>query len=40
MKRFIVILTFIIGCSTTAMAQMRTAYFMEGSYFRTDMNAA
>ncbi|MBR6655227.1 MAG: hypothetical protein IKL20_01305 [Alistipes sp.] len=24
----------------TASAQMRTAYFMEGSYFRTDMNAA
>ena len=40
MKRFIIILTFIIGCTTTAMAQMRTAYFMEGSYFRTDMNAA
>ena len=40
MKRFIIILTFIIGSATTAMAQMRTAYFMEGSYFRTDMNAA
>ena len=24
----------------TTSAQMRTAYFMEGSYFRTDMNAA
>ena len=43
MKRFnkIVILLVAVLCGTmTTSAQMRTAYFMEGSYFRTDMNAA
>ena len=43
MKRFnkivIVIAAVLCGFATTS-AQMRTAYFMEGSYFRTDMNAA
>ena len=29
-----------MGSVATSTAQMRTAYFMEGSYFRTDMNAA
>lgn len=39
MKRVLLTLVFVctfIVCS----AQMRTAYFMEGSYFRTDMNPA
>ncbi|MBQ5647661.1 MAG: hypothetical protein IIV16_00890 [Alistipes sp.] len=43
MKRFnkIIIVIAAVMCGvTTASAQMRTAYFMEGSYFRTDMNAA
>ena len=43
MKRFnkIIIVLIAVLCGTaTASAQMRTAYFMEGSYFRTDMNAA
>ena len=43
MKRFnkIVIILVAVLCGTmTTSAQMRTAYFMEGSYFRTDMNAA
>ena len=43
MKRFnkIVIVLVAVLCGTmTASAQMRTSYFMEGSYFRTDMNAA
>lgn len=39
MKR--IILTLVISLSLlTATAQMRTAYFMEGSYFRTDLNPA
>ena len=38
-KYIIVFITFAGGVAT-ASAQMRTAYFMEGSYFRTDMNAA
>lgn len=42
MKRYSKFLAIIVAlCGlTTATAQMRTAYFMEGSYFRTDMNAA
>ena len=43
MKRFNkIIIVFVVAlCSTfAASAQMRTAYFMEGSFFRTDMNAA
>ncbi len=42
MKRFNKIVLIIVAvCGVvTASAQMRTAYFMEGSYFRTDMNAA
>ena len=42
MKRFnkiVLIIAAVCGVAT-ASAQMRTAYFMEGSYFRTDMNAA
>ena len=43
MKRFnkIIIIVAAVLCGTAiSSAQMRTAYFMEGSYFRTDMNAA
>ena len=40
MKRFLIILAVLFGSVATSVAQMRTAYFMEGSYFRTDMNAA
>jgi hypothetical protein len=43
MKRFnkiIIVLVAVLGGVITSSAQMRTAYFMEGSYFRTDMNAA
>ena len=42
MKRFnkITITLVALFATLTASAQMRTAYFMEGSYFRTDMNAA
>ena len=43
MKRFnkiIIVLAAVLGGIATSSAQMRTAYFMEGSYFRTDMNAA
>ena len=36
----IVIVLVALFATLTASAQMRTAYFMEGSYFRTDMNAA
>lgn len=39
-NRIIIILATVLGVFTTASAQMRTAYFMEGTYFRTDMNAA
>ena len=38
--KYIVILAAFVGGIATSSAQMRTAYFMEGSYFRTDMNAA
>lgn len=40
MKRFLVTLLAVFAVATSAVAQMRTAYFMEGSYFRTEMNAA
>ena len=43
MKRFnkiVIILVAVLCGAMTTSAQMRTAYFMEGSYFRTDMNAA
>lgn len=40
MRRFLIILLAVVGGVATSMAQMRTAYFMEGSYFRTEMNAA
>ena len=42
MKRFnkIIILVAALCGTIAASAQMRTAYFMEGSFFRTDMNAA
>lgn len=39
-NKIIVILVAIVAGLATTSAQMRTAYFMEGSYFRTDMNAA
>jgi len=38
--RYIIVLVAFVGSIATASAQMRTSYFMEGSYFRTDMNAA
>ncbi len=40
MNKIIVIIGAILCGIATSSAQMRTAYFMEGSYFRTDMNAA
>ena len=39
-NKFIIVIIAILGAVFTSSAQMRTAYFMEGSYFRTDMNAA
>ena len=39
-NKIITIVVAVLGVFTTATAQMRTSYFMEGSYFRTDMNAA
>ena len=39
-NKIIVIIAAIVCGIATSSAQMRTAYFMEGSYFRTDMNAA
>ena len=39
MKRLILSLTISL-CALAASAQIRTAYFMEGSYFRSDMNPA
>ena len=39
-NKIIVIIAAILGGIATSSAQMRTSYFMEGSYFRTDMNAA
>lgn len=38
--KYIIAIIAFVGGVATASAQMRTAYFMEGSYFRTDMNAA
>lgn len=40
MKRYLAILAAVLTLCGAATAQMRTAYFMEGSYFRTDMNPA
>lgn len=42
MKKIIYILVFVAGMfmSEHATAQLRTSYFMEGSYFRTDLNPA
>ena len=39
-NKFIIVIVAIFGGLFTTSAQMRTSYFMEGSYFRTDMNAA
>ena len=39
-SKIIIIVVAVLGIFATTSAQMRTAYFMEGSYFRTDMNAA
>ncbi len=39
-NKIVIICVAVFGFFATASAQMRTAYFMEGSYFRTDMNAA
>ena len=39
-NKFIIVIIAIFGGLFTASAEMRTSYFMEGSYFRTDMNAA
>mgnify|MGYP003308960071 CR=1 FL=1 len=39
-NRIIIAIVAILGGVVTTSAQMRTSYFMEGSYFRTDMNAA
>ena len=40
MKRYIIVLLFIVALPVVAAAQVRTSYFMEGSTFRTDMNPA
>ncbi len=40
MKRYIILLIFVITLPTALSAQVRTSYFMEGSTFRTDMNPA
>lgn len=39
-NKIVIVCVAVFGFFATASAQMRTAYFMEGSYFRTDMNAA
>lgn len=39
-NKFLIILIAVVGGVVTSSAQMRTSYFMEGSYFRTDMNPA
>lgn len=39
-SKVIITIIAVVGGFITTSAQMRTAYFMEGSYFRTDMNAA
>ena len=39
-NKLIIIIVTVLCSLSSASAQMRTAYFMEGSYFRTDMNAA
>ncbi len=40
MKRYITALLAAVAVCGSAAAQIKTAYFMEGSYFRTDMNPA
>ena len=40
LNKFTVVIVAILGGLFSTSAQMRTSYFMEGSYFRTDMNAA
>ena len=39
-SKILIIVATLLGGLATSSAQMRTSYFMEGSYFRTDMNAA
>lgn len=40
MKKYIIVLLFVVALPVVAAAQVRTSYFMEGSTFRTDMNPA
>lgn len=40
LNKFTIVIVAILGGLFSTSAQMRTSYFMEGSYFRTDMNAA
>ena len=40
LNKFLIVIIAVLGGLATTSAQMRTSYFMEGSYFRTDMNAA
>lgn len=40
MKRCILFLMAVLGICSAASAQLKTSYFMEGSYFRTDLNPA
>ena len=42
MKRLVSIIAVVVLAlsATGALAQSRTSYFMEGSYFRTDLNPA
>ena len=39
-RKIVIILVAVVAGIATSSAEMRTSYFMEGSYFRTDMNAA
>lgn len=39
-RKIAIILVAVVAGIATSSAEMRTSYFMEGSYFRTDMNAA
>ena len=39
-RKIAIVLVAIFASVATLSAEMRTSYFMEGSYFRTDMNAA
>ncbi len=40
MKRCIILIIATFGICSAASAQLKTSYFMEGSYFRTDLNPA